>query len=100
MLIKIPFMQLEYYSKVVNDMFDLLAKIFSSDDIQRYSTRFISSYLEGCNVNKIFSIWSRSRYNGKIVMVLLVEQTFGDYAVKDAYIIVDEKESIIINNYF
>lgn len=44
--------------------------------------RFVSSCLEGRNANKVFSIWSGSGDNGKTVMVSLIEQAFGDYAVK------------------
>lgn len=79
---RIPFAQLDYNSEAANDVFDLLAKVFPSKAIRRYFMRFVSSCLEGRNANKIFSIWSGSGDNGKTVMVSLVEQAFGDYAVK------------------
>lgn len=79
---KIPFAQLDYSSEAVDEVLSLLTKVFPSEDIRRYFMRFISSCLEGRNANKIFSIWSGSGDNGKTVMVSLVEQAFGDYAVK------------------
>nr|PNR39438.1 hypothetical protein PHYPA_019716 [Physcomitrium patens] len=79
---RISFVPLDYNSEATNEVLDLLAKVFSNEDIRRYFMRFISSCLEGRNTNKIFSIWSGSGDNRKTIMVSLIEQVFGDYAIK------------------
>lgn len=60
----------------------LLNTIFPIEDIKYYMLRYIGSFLEAGNKDKIFSLWSGLGDNGKSIMVRLVELAFGEYAVK------------------
>lgn len=69
-------------SPETTELIDLLKKIFPVHEVMKYFVRFVSSFLESGNKDKVFSVWSGLGDNGKSIIVKLIEIAFGKYALK------------------
>ena len=64
------------------DLMRFLKQVLPDPDIEKYVLKLIASFLSGGTQDQKFHIWTGTGSNGKSKLMELIEDTFGDYAMK------------------
>jgi len=75
-----------YYTKPDESEIEQLDKffkqVFPNENRRKYIKRLLSACLEGGNLNKIFAVLTGCGNNAKSILMMFIEQAFGDYCIK------------------